>query len=77
MGSVRLTEEQFEGELSNLLLDSEYEFCTPPLDGDGQADSIIEDVSTYQEEGWLTGNRGLVLRLSNGQKFHLTITEQD
>jgi len=35
----------------------------------------IDGARSYSDAGVLTGNRGLVLRLANGQEFQITIIE--
>ena len=44
------------------------------LDEDN-SDNEIDRIRTFEEEGILTLDKGLVIYLRNGQKFQLTITE--
>lgn len=56
-----LSEKEFETKLGRLL-----ERVLDPIGG---------QVSTFEDRGVLTLNRGLVVRLPSGQEFHLTIVE--
>lgn len=56
-----MTEKRFENKLANLL--------------DRRLSGIGGGVTTFAEAGVLTMNRGLVVRLPNGQEFQLTIVE--
>jgi hypothetical protein len=56
-----MTEKQFESNVRNLL-----ERVLWKRDG---------SVATYRDHGVLTNNRGLVVRLANGDEFHITIVQ--
>jgi hypothetical protein len=56
-----MNEKQFETKLHHLL-----ERVLRKRDG---------RVATYEEQGVLTHNRGLVVRLASGAEFHLTIVQ--
>ena len=40
-----------------------------------EAKSAVRSVRTFDEAGLLTSNKGLVVRLNNGQEFQLTVVE--
>ena len=63
MKRKRMSERGFEKKLARLL-----ERVLENSRGQGR-------VATFEEAGVLTGNRGLVLHLGNGQEFQLTIVE--
>ena len=45
------------------------------LDEDEESNQILEDVSDLQQSGYLTNDEGLVVKLSDGRKFIITIQE--
>jgi hypothetical protein len=61
MKTKRMSERGFERRLANLL------------------ERVLErqggDVATYERAGLMTSNKGLVVRLANGQEFQITIVE--
>lgn len=44
-------------------------------EGDSALDNQIDEIKTFEEAGVMTLDKGLVVRLRNGQEFQLTITE--
>jgi len=36
---------------------------------------VVRSVSTFEEAGVLTNNRGLVVKLADGTRFQITVTE--
>ena len=61
-----MNERDFEQVLHQLLTGS---------DVDGDEDLQGARVSTFEEDGILTHNRGLVVRLQNGAEFQVTIVQ--
>ena len=45
------------------------------LDEDEESNQILEDVSDLQQSGYLTDDEGLVVKLSDGRKFIITVQE--
>jgi hypothetical protein len=54
------TETEFQEELSEILWDYSDNF----------------DISTYYEVGMLTRNKGLIIKLENGEEFEITIVRR-
>jgi hypothetical protein len=62
-----ISERDFEGALLTILEDNA---------GDPEEDeTAFERVMTFEDQGILTHNRGLVVRLGNGDEFQLTIVK--
>ena len=61
MKRKRMSERRFEKRLGRLL--------------ERSLESSRGRVETFRQRGILTSNRGLVVRLGNGQEFQLTIVE--
>jgi hypothetical protein len=66
MDRPKLSEEDFEFYLADILAD---------VDPDIYPDFDEVDTVSFQDAGVLTMNKGLVVRLPNGQKFQVTIVE--
>jgi hypothetical protein len=64
-----LGEEEFQ-EVLRLLIQLAAEDCAGEV-----GDVEIEDVATFRDAGLLSGNKGLVVTLRNGQEFQLTIVK--
>ena len=65
-GQEEISERDFEGALSCLLEEE-------PLEFDLDTDTGVDSVRTFEDAGVLTNNRGLVIRMSDGAEFQLTI----
>lgn len=46
-----------------------------PLFDDDDMDDPVKAVHTFEDEGVLTTNRGLVLTLVDGSRYHITIVQ--
>ena len=59
-----MTEREFENELMIFM--------------DGMSDDLLEQiktVSTFQNSGVMTNNKGLVVTMTNGEQFQITIVK--
>jgi hypothetical protein len=64
---MKLTEREFQDNLQDAL----YELAEErPWD-----ELAVDSIDTFEQAGVLTLNKGLVVRLNNGQCFQLTIVE--
>lgn len=68
-----MTEKKFETALMNALYELEPGSSNYPFP-DG---SEVRDVNTFSGAGVLTRNKGLVVRLQNGDEFQLTIVQSN
>jgi len=61
-------------EMIDLIKESLYVYDDDEDEGEG----IIENINTYNEEGFLTGDKGIVVKLNDRQKsvFHITVQKQ-
>jgi len=61
-------------EMIDLIKESLYVYDEDEDEGEG----IIENINTYNEEGFLTGDKGIVVKLNDRQKsvFHITVQKQ-
>ena len=69
--------ETAETVLTSLLLDADHYACRHGVlpgieDEDGPVE--VNVIETYKEAMLLTGDRGIVVQLSDGRELHLTIT---
>jgi len=64
-----MNEQEFCENLEELLLSSEQEYVF--------IDSEIESVLSFKDVGLLTTNKGLIVRLSNGDEFQLTVVQSE
>ena len=70
------TAEAFEAALYNLLSDEEaVGTALAEADINVNEDEPIERLVTFEEAMLLTSDRGLVVRLTDGAEFHLTIVK--
>ncbi len=70
---VQASAEHVERALLWTLQEDTGEFEAELVDMLGDAELAVERVVTFADAGVLTDNRGLVLRLSDGSEFQLTI----
>lgn len=65
-----MTAEDFESALKSILVDLDFDLGTLAADDDENA---IANVTTFEEGGYLTRDRGLRVTMKNGEEFQLTI----
>lgn len=68
-----MSEEDFVALLDTIILESAGESYASVYDNKGRKYIDIRHTLTFQEAGLLTSDRGLVIRMSNGDEFQVSI----
>ena len=57
-----------EGQLSGMITEALYEH--------DDEEGAIDNINSFSEEGALTNDTGIVVRMANGDKFFVTVVKQ-
>lgn len=71
MERLPMSEEGFEGVLKEIV----ESYAEPIYTDDGDTNANVKSVNTFYDNGLLTRNKGLVVRLNDGSEFQITIVK--
>ncbi len=71
--TIPMHEQLIESNLQFILSGSDIVFYSD--DGGGDGETTVKDVSTFEQAGILSDNRGVVLKMTDGTEFQISIVQ--